>query len=439
MQFKTLTQPRRLFTNLLMECNGMFPTKLYLKLLFRLKMGYRLNLKNPKTFSEKLQWLKICNRRPEYKQMVDKAAVKDYVAKIIGKEYIIPTLGVWERPEDIEWDKLPNQFVLKTTHGGGSEGVVICKNKTTFDTGRATVKLNKAMKQDIWGKLREWPYKDMHKRIIAEQYLESKPTTDILPDFKWYCFDGEPTFCQVIQDRNTNETIDFFDIEWNHQEFYGLNPAAEMPLKPANLEVQIRIARELAKGIPFVRIDLYQIADKTYFGEETFYPMSGMGCFQPEQYNEILGKMLTLPGEKLGGAILRLSDDNELIVEHLGLDDYKFYCFNGEVKYCEVISGRFTNKQIDFFDLDWNHQEFTFNGYDYADVRPIKPSCFDEMVKVCSQLCKDKPYSRIDLYVVGNKVYFGEITFFPASGFRGFHPVEWNIRLGDNIQLPASR
>ena len=291
---------------LLQKLNFMFGDKTYLKLLFRLKMRYELNLQNPKSFGEKIQWLKLYDRKPEYTKMVDKYAVKDYVASIIGKEYIIPTLGVWEKPEDIEWDKLPDCFVLKTTHGGGSSGVVICEDKASFDKKAAVSKLQLSMKQDIYRALREWPYKNVPRRVMAEQFINSRPNVKVLPDYKWYCFNGEPKFCQVIQDRTSNETIDFFDTNWKHQEFVGLNPvsgpaignATIEPERPANLETQVCIARKLSKGIPFSRIDLYETDGIIFFGEITFYPASGFGVFTPNRYNEILGQMLVLPSEK---------------------------------------------------------------------------------------------------------------------------------------------
>ncbi len=296
----------RMTAYVLMEHFGQWiPDKTYIKWMYRLKMGKKLNLKNPQTFSEKLQWLKLYNRKPEYTTMVDKYAVKDYVANIIGEKYVIPTLGVWDRPEDIEWDKLPNRFVLKTTHGGGNTGVVICKDKTTFDKEKAIIKLHKSLKQDIYRTLREWPYKNVPRRIIAEQYIEPRPGVKDLPDYKWFCFDGEPRYCQVIQDRTTNETIDFFDTDWNHQEFVGLNPAAGpaaiSPARPVDLETQIKIARELSKNLPFSRVDLYGLDSDTYFGEITLYPKSGFGIFRPDDYNLLLGQMLKLSGENRVG------------------------------------------------------------------------------------------------------------------------------------------
>lgn len=292
----------------LMRYGSWIPDSFYLRMLYRLKMGYWPNLKHPKTFNEKLQWLKLHNRRPEYTTMVDKYAVKEYVSKIIGEKYIIPTLGLWDKPEDIDWEILPSQFVLKTTHGGGSCGVVICRDKSNFDRQDAIDKLNNSLQQDIYRNFREWPYKNVPRRILAEQFIETKPTINDLPDYKWYCFGGEPKFCQVIQNRHTKETIDFFDTEWNHQEFVGLNPvsgpvfahAALPPVRPANLKKQIEIARILSKDMPFARIDLYTINNCEYFGEITLYPASGIGVFYPEKYSEILGGMLSLPGKKWG-------------------------------------------------------------------------------------------------------------------------------------------
>ena len=192
-----------LIVSLLQRYGGWIPDRIYLKWLYRLKMGKKLDLKNPKTWSEKLQWLKLYNRRAEYTMMVDKYAVKDYVAGIIGKEYIIQTIGVWDKIEDIEWGFLPDKFVLKTTYGGGSSGVVICKDKSAFDKNKAIVRLKKSMKQDIYRSLREWPYKNVPKRIIAEQYIEPSKHLNDLPDYKFFCFNGKPKYCQVISGRAT--------------------------------------------------------------------------------------------------------------------------------------------------------------------------------------------------------------------------------------------
>jgi hypothetical protein len=284
--------------SLLQNLSFLFPDKLYLTLLFRCKMGYWIDWKNPKTFSEKLQWLKLYNRKPEYTTMVDKYAVKEYVAKIFGEEYIIPTLGVWDTPEEINWDELPNQFVLKTTHGGGSTGVVICRDKVNFDKKAAEEKMSRSLKSCIYQSYREWPYKNVKRRIIAEQYMEDRESEDLI-DYKFYCFNGEPIYCQVIRDRRSKETIDFYDVDWNHMPFVGLNPIVKngitQVVKPYNLENMLSICRELASQIPFVRVDLYSIQSKVYMGEITFYPASGMGVFTPQEWNYKLGKFISLP------------------------------------------------------------------------------------------------------------------------------------------------
>lgn len=287
---------------------GWLPDKTYLQLLYRFKMSHKLDLNHPKTFAEKIQWLKLYNRKPEYTLMVDKYAVKKYVADIIGEKYIIPTLGVWDKPEDIDWDALPNEFVLKTTHGGGSGGVVICKDKKTFDRNKAILTLRDSMNSDIYRSLREWPYKDVKKRVLAEKYMAPKdmvnnPIYD-LSDYKFFCFNGEPKYCQVIRDRHSKESIDFYDMNWRHQEFVGLNPVTSSgknlvngvnPVpRPLLLDDMICVCHKLSKNMKFVRIDMYLIDNRIYFGEITFYPASGMGLFNPDKWNEELGNLISL-------------------------------------------------------------------------------------------------------------------------------------------------
>ena len=299
---KLLHDPAHLADSCIRRIGFLLPDKLFLSLRFRCLMGKWIDWKNPKTFTEKLQWLKMYDRKPEYTTMVDKYAVKQYVADRIGWQHIIPTLGVWDKAEDIDWDSLPKQFVLKTTHGGGSGGVAICKDKMTFDKNAAILKLNKSMSSDIYSAHREWPYKKVKRQIIAEKFMIpndklNDPAYD-LTDYKFFCFNGVPKFCQVIRDRHTCESIDFYDMDWNHQEFVGLNPIARNGLtpvaRPEHLDEMKGICRKLAKSIPFVRIDLYVIDNDVYFGEITFYPASGFGKFTPEKSDLLLGKMLNL-------------------------------------------------------------------------------------------------------------------------------------------------
>lgn len=278
------------------------PDATYLKLLYRFKMGRRLDLKNPQTFTEKLQWLKLYNRKQEYTTMVDKYAVKEYVANIIGEEYIIPTLGVWDKPDDIDWDSLPNQFVLKTTHGGGGGGVVICRDKTTFNKEKALTKLSQSLKSDIYSGLREWPYKNVPKRIIAEKFIapEKISSPKDLLDYKFFCFDGEPKFLYVSD--SPSHSLAFLNTDWTLTDFGrdDYHPLEQLPEKPENLEEMLDIARKLSSGIPHVRVDLYNIDNHIYFGELTLYTGSGYIPFNPKEYDGNLGDLLTLPNASWG-------------------------------------------------------------------------------------------------------------------------------------------
>lgn len=274
----------------------LIPDRLYLKLKYRHNFGKKLDLKHPVEFQEKIQWLKLYNRKPEMTMMVDKYLVKEYVSQQIGSEFIIPTLGVWEKFEDIDFNSLPDSFVLKCTHDSG--GIIICRNKSELDLENARKTMCAALKAKNWYNGREWPYKNVKPRIIAEVFMTDKVNQDLI-DYKFYCFNGEPKYCQVIKNRSTIETIDFFDMDWNHQPFIGLNPNAihseSLISKPHNMEKMIEIASILSKKMPFVRIDLYEINNSIYFGEITFYPSGGIGRFSPSEYNTILGGLINLP------------------------------------------------------------------------------------------------------------------------------------------------
>ena len=281
----------------------MIPDKLYLSLRYRCIMGSWINWKNPQTFTEKLQWLKLYNRKPEYTKMVDKYAVKEYVAKKIGEEYIIPTLGVWDKPEDIDWDSLPNQFVLKTTHGGGGGGVVICKDKTTFDKASAIAKLRESMASDIYSGLREWPYKNVPKRIIAEKFMAPEKSPDSvlksseLLDFKFFCFNGKVRFFKVDFGRFVEHHANYYSPEGDLLEFgeQGLEPDPNYPIElPDNLKEMISLAEKLSANEPFLRVDLFNVNGRIFFGELTFYPASGMIPWTTEEADKEIGKYLKL-------------------------------------------------------------------------------------------------------------------------------------------------
>ena len=272
----------------------------YLKKVFKAEMGYDLNLENPKTFSEKIQWLKLYDRNPEYTAMVDKYQAKRYVADIIGEQYIIPTIGVWDHAEDIDFKSLPDKFVLKCNHNSGL-GMCICKDKTKLNINKVLWGLKKGLAQNYYLTGREWPYKNVKPLIIAEQYMKDD-ASDELKDYKFFCFGGIPKYCQVISDRSTEERIDFFDMEWNHQPFVGLTlniKNSDQPVsRPVTFETMKELAKTLAPKIPFCRVDFYEVNEQPYFGEITFYPASGFGFFTPDNYNTILGDMIKLPLDK---------------------------------------------------------------------------------------------------------------------------------------------
>lgn len=292
--------PRDIGKSFLYHFGGKLPDALYLWLMYFFQTGKRLHLKHPKTFNEKLQWLKLHDRKPEYTTMVDKYAVKEYVANIIGKEYIVPTLGVWDSPEEIAWNELPRQFVLKTTHGGGGKGIVICRDKDVLDKAKAIESLGTAMKRDLYKNYREWPFRDVKHRIIAEEYLSeegnSNKQDDGLKDYKFYCFHGKPLYCVVISGRWGSFVNDYFDMEWNHLPITlkGLPFAESVPTKPKHFDKMSLLATKLATGHPHLRVDLYETNNKIYFGELTFYSASGFGQFTPDEWDEIWGEHIDI-------------------------------------------------------------------------------------------------------------------------------------------------
>lgn len=266
----------------------------YLKKLYKFRMGKELDLNNPETFNEKLQWLKIHNRNPLYTTMVDKYAVKKYVADKIGKKYIIPTLGVWDNVEDIAFNKLPKQFVLKCTHDSG--GIVICKDKSVLDFNEAKKKLKKSLETNFFLKWREWPYKNVKRRIIAEEFLEDANANELV-DYKVLCFNGEPKIVEVHKGRfNGQHTTDNYDIFWNKTDIeqYDLPKSDEIMPKPAFLEEMLRLSKLLSKDLVHVRVDWYFANNRLYFGELTFFDGSGFNLFCGDA-DELLGSWIKLP------------------------------------------------------------------------------------------------------------------------------------------------
>ena len=283
--------------NILKKLSHLIPDKLYLRIKYKQRTGEKLNLKNPQTFNEKLQWLKLYDRKPEYTNLVDKYEVKKIVAEKLGEEYVIPTLGVWDKFEDIDFDALPNQFVLKCTHDSG--GLVICKDKSKLDLEATKKKINKTLKTNYYWHNREWPYKNVKPRILAEKYMAEKQIDgqECLNDFKFFCFNGEVKILYIANEKANPPTTDFFDVEFNHLDLTTRDKNATIcPTKPEKYNEMKELAENLSKDFPFVRIDFYCVEGQIYFGEYTFYHNGGFSSFNPPEWDRKLGEMLTLPG-----------------------------------------------------------------------------------------------------------------------------------------------
>jgi len=259
-------------------------------------MGSKLNLDAPVTFNEKLQYLKLYDRKPEYTVMVDKYRVREYIAEKLGPQYLIPLIGVWDSPEEIDFDRLPSRFAMKCNHNSGL-GMCICTDKSRLDIVKVKKELRRGLKQDYYLTGREWPYKDVPRKIIAEQFMKSDEGG--LTDYKIHCFNGEPKLILVCRDRftPTGLTEDFFSPQWEHLNIRRpKHPNASRPVpRPEELPQLLELARTLSRDIPFLRVDFYIIEHRIYFSELTFFPASGFEKFIPEEWDRIMGDWLKLP------------------------------------------------------------------------------------------------------------------------------------------------
>lgn len=275
----------------------LIPNKIYIKKLYEKKTGKKLNLKNPQTFNEKLQWLKLYNRKPIYTTMVDKCLVKEYVSKIIGDKYIIPTIAVYDKPEDIDFEALPNRFVLKTTHDSG--GVFVCKDKDKMDYDKVREFLQYRLSMNFYKTSREWPYKGVKRRIIVEKFIED----DLNPElrvYKVFNFNGTPKLIQMINgDKTDHEYINYYDVDWNLLELKQNFPNGPIDEKPRCLNEILALSKKLSKDIPFVRTDFYEAQGCVLFSEFTFFSDAGFANFEPEEWDLKLGNMLKLPNKKI--------------------------------------------------------------------------------------------------------------------------------------------
>ncbi len=283
--------------SVLRRVTSLLPDEMFIRLNYLRRMKQWPDLKHPTTYNEKLQWLKLHDRQPLYTQLVDKYAVRRFVAERIGGEYLIPLVGgPWDSFDEIDFDALPEKFVLKCTHDSG--GLLICRDKRALDREKARRRIAQSLQQNFYYHNREWPYKDVRPRIIAEAYMEDASTSE-LRDYKFFCFGGEPKMLFVASDRQTagEETkFDFFDMDYNHLDLRNGHPnAAVPPEKPAQFGLMRELAQKLSQGIPHVRVDLYEVNGRVYFGEMTFYHWSGMVPFDPPEWDERLGSWIRLP------------------------------------------------------------------------------------------------------------------------------------------------
>ena len=286
----------------LMKLTVVIPDPLFLKIRYRLALGKSLNLKAPKTMNEKLQWLKLYDRQPKYTNMVDKYMVREYIKNILGEEYLIPLLGVWDSPEEIDFEALPDQFVLKCNHDSG--GLCVCKDKSKLDIPKVKEELAHSLAQNYYLRVREWPYKNVKRRIIAEKYMTDTPETTDFTDYKFYCFNGYVDSVMCCYERSTGEPkFYFFDKDWKLKRYNKRGKEAPegftMP-KPENIDKMFEIARKLSAdvGAPFLRVDLYNSCGQIYFGELTFYPQSGFEKNSLPASEKYFGSLIKLPIEE---------------------------------------------------------------------------------------------------------------------------------------------
>lgn len=446
MNYKKIIRSRTLRLKILSWLNWI-PDKIMIPIQYRIHTGRKLNLKHPKRFTEKLQVYKLKYRNPLMLRCTDKYEVRSVIEEAGLKDILIPLVGVYDNAVKIDFETLPNQFVAKTTDGGGGNQVLICHNKNDLGAKNFYDRINqwfKAPKGKNAG--REWAYENKYpRRVIIEKLITDGVSKD-LPDYKFYCFNGVPKYCQVIKNRSENELIDFFDMDWNLMPFCGLNPAcknsAEVIPKPENFEEMKHCASELSKNYPFVRVDLYINNAHIYFGELTFYPASGFGHFTPDLWDERLGELLSIPGSNLikqnrvsvffgGGKSLTIS----AFIQR-SLIDYKFFCFGGKVKMIYVITDRDIglNAKLGIYNTDFKKLDVCRNDELASNVVMQKPENFEEMINIAEKLAIF-PHVRVDLYNVKGKIYFGELTFYDGSGYMSYSPDSFDFELGKYFDI----
>lgn len=416
----------------------LLPDRLFLKMYYPVMMNEDLDLENPKTFNQKLQWLKLYDRKPEYTMMVDKYSVKKYISQCVGEEYIIPTLGVWDSFDDIDFDSLPSQFVLKCTHDSG--GVVICNNKNKLDLKQVKNKIESSMKRNYFYNGREWPYKNVPHRIIAEQYM-----SDGVRNFTLLGFDKNPRIKLVYRvnfNKNFIKEI-FYDEVWISEYKMKMN---QDPILKRKRKKQYTLMKEISNRLSvndFISyIEFYEINSRKYYFEILINDVTKATMIASQISNLKCGDLNKFSGGykyEMEGIEFYFSYKQSENEQSKALIDYKFFCFNGVVDSVMVCTERETgHPKFYFFDKDWKLKKYTKLCKEVPSNFAIeKPKCMDEMFSLAEKLSQNIPHVRVDLYSIDDIIYFGEMTFYSDSGFDSSLLPEADRYLGDKLILPV--
>ncbi len=435
--YKNLIKSRELRIRILNALSWV-PDEPMVRIQYWIHTGRRLNLKNPKRFTEKLQVYKLKYRNPLMLRCTDKYEVREVVKEMGLGDILIPLIGVYNSTKEINFNELPNQFVAKTTDGGGGNQVLICRNKAKLNEVEFMATLNRWFGMPKTKSLgREWAYENhFPRRIVIEDlisYNSKQKYCDTiidgnrpLLDYKIFCFDGNPKFLYISD--TSNHEIVFLDMDWNILPFgrTDYKPLKEIPPKPDNLAEIIDVAQRLSKGFPHVRVDLYNVENHVSFGELTFYTASGYIPFIPDEFDCKIGDLMTLSTG--GGKILigRATRDATSLV------DYKFFCFNGKVRMVYGIYDRKVGQsaKCGIYSKDFVKLNVVRNDEEVSEESLPVPVNYDMMLQIAERLSSNFPHVRVDLYNIEGRIYFGELTFYDGSGYMSFTPDSYDVELG---------
>lgn len=446
MDYKKLIKSRSVRLKIL-RFLSFIPDKTMLKIQYRIKTGRRLNLRSPKRFTEKLQWYKLYYKNPVMIQCVDKFDVREFVRKKGLESILIPCYGVFESVDEIDWDSLPDSFVMKDTLGSGGNSVIIVRDKNSADIKTIKETARKWTEIDAHRKDggREWPYySGKNHRIIIEKYIESALETGGLIDYKFFCFDGEPRYIYVIADRVLGNGAGFgvFDADFNNLKVTreDEHPLERIISEPRLFKAMKEVSRKLSEGFPEARIDLYCQNDTIYFGEITFFDGSGYMKFSPDEFDTEIGAAFKLTNFDRGrycGTIIITDEALERYsdMSH-GLIDYKFFCFDGMTEFVYAMGDRELGQKVrvGLFDRSFNRIPVLRDG-DEDIGRVSVPQNYSGLLKTAELLAAEFPHVRVDLYDVDGKIYFGELTFFNASGYMKYKPDDFDLIIGKKFKL----